>query len=134
VPLSLLVAGFEFFAYTVMDLIMIFCIREGFFMSDQPVEIIEEDQYHNPGALETIAMIAKALGWAVLVIGLLILGTGIYWIITNYKSAPFIQVWIPFLLQFLFYAVVLFFFFILLLAAAEGIYVLMDIEENTRRK
>jgi predicted permease len=103
-------------------------------MNNEPVEIVEEDQYHNPGTMETIATLAKALGWAVFVVGLVILGLGIYWVFTNYKNASTEQILYSFCLQFLFYAVVPFFFSILLMGVSEGIYVLLDIEENTRRK
>lgn len=103
-------------------------------MENTKVEIIEEDQYHNPGALETLATVAKALGWVVLVIAILFLGSGIYYTVTNNTGGPLIQTLLGFFINFLFSSLILFFISVFLMAVSEGIYVLLDIAENTRQK
>ncbi len=103
-------------------------------MENETIEIIEEEeQYHNSGTLETIATIAKALAWVILVIAILFLAAGIYWTATQSGGNALIPILLNFFINFLFSPLVLFFLFVFLMAISEGIYVLLDIVENTRR-
>ena len=91
------------------------------------------DTYHEQQKLTRLADIADILSWIFLVIFLLVFGTIVYFIYYFYKNhAPIEQylfniqsILIPFILSG--------FAWIVLKIISEGTYLLMDIEDNTRR-
>jgi hypothetical protein len=96
-------------------------------------EDVEEDTYHDYKAIANIAMIANVMAWVLLVLsvaGLIILGVVIYDArasIGGTSNGIFsvVSAVVPFFPGF--------FFFVVLRALAEGLYVFIDIEANTRR-
>ena len=91
----------------------------------------EEDTYHSPDVLEQISNHAKILAWAFIIIGVAILGANL---VIEYRAMVQSGVLsnLPSLLNALFVPLVCGFFYVLLRAISEGIYVFMDIEDNTR--
>jgi hypothetical protein len=93
----------------------------------------DEDTYHDYKSISNIAMIANVMAWVLLafsVIGLIVLGVVIYEArasIGGTSNGIFsvVSAIVPFFPGF--------FFFVVLRAVAEGLYVLMDIEANTRK-
>jgi hypothetical protein len=93
----------------------------------------EADTYHDYKAISSIAMIANVMAWVLLVLsvaGLIVLGVVIYEArasIGGTSNGIFsvVSAIVPFFPGF--------FFFVVLRALAEGLYVLIDIEANTRR-
>lgn len=97
------------------------------------VEEPEADTYHDYKTISNIAMIANVLAWVLLVLtvgGLIVLGVVIYDARASIGSSAsgifsVINAIVPFFPGF--------FFFVVLKAVAEGLYVLVDIEANTRK-
>jgi hypothetical protein len=97
------------------------------------IEEEEEDTYHDYKSINNIAMIANVMAWVLLVIsviGVIILGVVVYdarSTIGGTANGIFsvVSAIVPLFPGF--------FFFVVLKAIAEGLYVLMDIEANTRR-
>jgi len=91
----------------------------------------DQDTYHTPDVLEQISSQAKGLAWAFAVIGVAILGANL---VIEYRAmvSSGILSNLPSLLNALFVPLVCGFFYILLRAISEGIFVFMDIEDNTR--
>lgn len=91
----------------------------------------DQDTYHTPEVLEQISTQAKGLAWAFVVIGLCILVANLA---IEYRAMvqSGILANLPSLLNALFVPLVCGFFYILLRAVSEGIFVFMDIEDNTR--
>ena len=97
------------------------------------VEVDDEDTYHDSKSISSIAMIANVMAWVILVltvIGIIVLGVVIYdarATIGGTANGIFsvVSAVVPFFPGF--------FFFVALKAIAEGLYVLIDIEANTRR-
>jgi hypothetical protein len=97
------------------------------------IEADEEDTYHDSKAISSIAMIANVMAWVILVltvIGVIVLGVVIYDARATIGGTPngifsVVSALVPFFPGF--------FFFVALKAVAEGLYVLIDIEANTRR-
>jgi hypothetical protein len=97
------------------------------------IEADDEDTYHDSKAISSIALIANILAWVILVltvIGIIVLGVVIYDARATIGGTPngifsVVSAVIPFFPGF--------FFFVALKAIAEGLYVLIDIEANTRR-
>lgn len=93
----------------------------------------DEDTYHDYKSISNIAMIANVMAWVLLILsiaGLFILGVVIWDArasIGGNSSGIFsvVSAIVPFFPGF--------FFFVVLKAIAEGLYVLIDIEANTRR-
>ncbi len=109
-------------------------------MSDQEIVVtevmvdsdVEEDTYHSYKTVSSIAMIANVMAWVLLVlsvVGLLVLG----WLVWENRATitgtsgifQVVNLIVPFFPGFFFFAV--------LKAVSEGLYVLIDIEANTRR-
>ncbi len=97
------------------------------------IEEEEADTYHDYKTISSVAMIANVMAWVLLVVsiaGLIILGVVIYDARTSIggnASGIFsvVNAIVPFFPGF--------FFFVVLKALSEALYVLMDIEANTRR-
>jgi hypothetical protein len=95
----------------------------------------KSDLYHNPETLWRIAGWARVISWITLALVLISVGYNIYQFVQSIiaQKPPFTQLIYP-------GASVLYnlgigvFFFLVLQAVAEGIYILLDIEENTRPK
>lgn len=107
-------------------------------MSDQlEAPVIEtEDLYHRPHRLIRVATWANILSWVVLVVvGLFLVFfiSAIVITITQSSNNLFIEL-VPTISQTLLIILPGLFLFICLQAIAEGIYLLMDIEENSRIK
>jgi hypothetical protein len=110
-------------------------------MTDEPeiaiaeviVEEEEADTYHDSKAISNIALIANVIAWVLLVltiIGLIVLGIVIWDARATIGTSAngifsVVSAIVPFLPGF--------FFFVVLKAIAEGLYVLMDIEANSRK-
>jgi hypothetical protein len=101
-------------------------------MADVDVEE-EDDTYHDSKSISAIAMIANVMAWVLLVLsvaGLIVLGVVIYDARASIGGTAngvfsIVSAIVPFFPGF--------FFFVVLKAVAEGLYVLIDIEANTRR-
>jgi hypothetical protein len=99
-------------------------------LAKSPVEDAAEDRYHTPENLFRIASWSNILSWVILAISVVIIIGNLF--------QQFQQGFPPGLMGVLYFASLIIpllvgaFFFIFLQAIAEGIYVLMDIEENTR--
>jgi len=95
-----------------------------------------EDTYYNFDHLLSIASWASALSWCFLLVGGLIILTPVVILIENFVSGSasfnLLEI-IPSLLNTLLSALVSVFFFVMSRAIAEGLFLLMDIEDNTRR-
>jgi hypothetical protein len=97
------------------------------------VEADDEDTYHDYKAISNIAMIANVMAWVLLILsiaGMIILGVVIWDARSSIGGTPsgifsVASAVVPFFPGF--------FFFVVLRAVAEGLYVLIDIEANTRR-
>jgi hypothetical protein len=110
--------------------------------NDQTESADEEvDTYHNPDHLLRIAVWGRALSQLFLILGILLIIGNIGYILITVSSASsssasasawFVTVYL-FVLLFV-PAIVSLFFFVLLRAMAEGICLLMDIEDNTRKR
>ncbi len=110
-------------------------------MEDQPIEeaVSEpkneaetEDTYMNLNSVLNLATIANVLAWIVLTIAVLLWVFYLYLQFPQMRQLGLITVYIigistPILL-------LGGFFFVLLRAVAEGLYVLLDIQENTKSK
>jgi hypothetical protein len=99
-----------------------------------PVE--EEETFYNYKHLTNIASWAKLLSWIVLVLGVVFLFAIIAVVVQIFPqfssgTSP-VQV-LPSILTYVMYGFLCGFLFVILQAVAEGIYVLMDIEENTKK-
>jgi hypothetical protein len=90
----------------------------------------EEDTYHTPAVLDQISSQAKILAWAFAVIGVAILGANLVLEFRAMAQSGILSN-MPSLLNALFVPLVCGFFYILLRAISEGIFVFMDIEDNT---
>lgn len=96
----------------------------------------EADLYHRPTRLVRIASIANILSWILLVLAILYFGVQMYSLITQvaqvagqYKLMQLVPAFFsPFVV--LLPALVL---VVILQVLSEGIYLVMDIEENTRK-
>ncbi|GAP10941.1 hypothetical protein BECAL_02120 [Bellilinea caldifistulae] len=100
-----------------------------------PTEVEFNDLYHRPQRMIRVANWANTLSWVVLVVvGLFLVFfvSAIYVTITQ-SSNLFIEL-IPTLVQAFLILIPGLFLFVTLQAVSEGIYILMDIEENTRGK
>jgi hypothetical protein len=102
----------------------------------EDVQIVEElddaDTYHDSKSISSIATIANVMAWVILVIsviGVVVFGVVVYdaraTIATPNGIFSVISALVPFFTGF--------FFFVALKALAEGLYVMIDIEANTRR-
>jgi hypothetical protein len=91
----------------------------------------EEDTYHTPETLDQISTQAKWLSWAFVAIGVFILVANLS-IEFKAMAQSGILANLPSLLNALFVPLVCGFFYILLQAVSEGIFLFMDIEDNTR--
>ncbi len=105
----------------------------------KPVEAVEEkaDLYHNPVRLSRISTWANILSWISLVTGTAFFVMVLVSIITsvvNFGGQVGVMDLLPSILNGLIFFVLGGFIFVLLQALAEGIYLFMDIEDNTRRK
>ena len=95
-------------------------------------DVDDADTYHDSKNISSIAMIANVMAWVILaltVIGIIILGVVIYDARASVGTSAngiysVVSALIPFFPGF--------FFFVALKAIAEGLYVLIDIEANTR--
>lgn len=98
----------------------------------QPENAESEEHYHNPDALFRVASWANILAWIVLVLSALMVAISLFLTLQSSQGfgAGIVGVYsvIVSLVPFLFGA----FFFVVLEALSESLYVLMDIEENTR--
>jgi len=94
------------------------------------------DLYHNPEALWRIAGWSRVISWIILAVVLVAVGLNVYqfvqYVVAS-KPAYNIQITNS-ILSMLFNLSFGVFFFLVLQAVAEGIYILLDIEENTRPK
>ncbi len=91
----------------------------------------EADIYHTPETLDQISNQAKWLSWAFMGIGIFILVANLT-IEFKAMAQSGILANIPSLLNSLFVPLVCGFFYVLLQAVSEGIFLFMDIEDNTR--
>ncbi len=97
------------------------------------VEPEEVDTYHDYKSISNIAMIANIMAWVLLVlsvVGLIVLGVVIFEARDSIGGSAngifsVVSAVVPFFPGF--------FFFVVLKAVSEGLYVLVDIEANTRR-
>lgn len=99
------------------------------------IEVNNNDVYHRPQRMIRIANWANILSWIVLVVvGLFLVFfiSAIYVTITQSSSNLFIEL-VPTLVQTFLIIIPGLFLFVCLQAISEGMYLLMDIEENTRR-
>lgn len=95
-----------------------------------------EDLYHRPQRMIRVATWANILSWIILVVvGLFLVFfvSAIVITVTQSSSNLFIEL-VPTISQALLILLPGLFLFICLQAIAEGIYLLMDIEENTRKE
>ncbi len=102
--------------------------------SNKPEEI--PDLYHRPHRLMRVATWANILSWVVLVIAglfLVFFVSAITVTLSSSASRGVIDL-IPTLIQAFLILVPGLFLFVCLQAIAESIYILMDIEENTRKE
>jgi Ni,Fe-hydrogenase I cytochrome b subunit len=101
-----------------------------------PTEVELNDLYHRPQRMIRVANWANTLSWVVLiVVGLFLVFfvSAIYVTITQSSTNLFIEL-IPTLVQAFLILIPGLFLFVILQAVSESIYLLMDIEENTRNK
>jgi len=107
-------------------------------MTDQMTEtnnVVEEkpDTYHDPKKLMRLADIAGGISWLFLflfvVVGLIIVYLGWYFYSNHMAIEQFFLTLPTFLVPFFLGG----FFWIVSKLISEGIYILMDIEDNTRR-
>ncbi len=99
-------------------------------------EIQMDDLYHRPQRMIRVANWANILSWIVLiVVGLFLVFfiSAIFVTVTASSSNLFIEL-VPTLVQAFLILIPGLFLFVCLQAISEGIYLLMDIEENTRKK
>ncbi|GIV66329.1 MAG: hypothetical protein AB1457_01925 [Chloroflexota bacterium] len=104
-------------------------------MSDNTIVEIS-DLYHRPQRMIRVANWANILSWVVLVVAglfLVFFVSAIYVTITQSSNNLFIEL-VPTLVQAFLILIPGLFLFVTLQAISEGIYLLMDIEENTRSK
>ncbi len=90
---------------------------------------MEEDTYYNSTALSRISMAAKLISWLFALVGAIMLGWTVYNVVQ--AGVPLSQVFSN-ILNTLFIVLIAWFFAVMLQAIGEGIYVAMDIAENTR--
>jgi len=99
---------------------------------NEPTVEAKADTYHNPAVLDSISSQAKIASWIILGVGIAILLFNLYNGFQQISQFGVLEVLISLLNSFVL-PLVCAFFYVLLRATSEGIYVLMDIEENTRR-
>ncbi len=91
------------------------------------------DTYHDQKKLTRLADIADILSWIFLVLFILILGTIIYFIYYFYKNQAPIEQYLFNIQSILIPLILSGFAWIVLKIISEGVYLFMDIEDNTRR-
>lgn len=99
-------------------------------------EVEMNDLYHRPQRMIRVANWANILSWVVLIVSGLFLVffiSAIFVTITQSSANLFIEL-VPTLVQAFLILIPGLFLFVTLQAISEGIYLLMDIEENTRKK
>lgn len=102
----------------------------------EPKEMQIEDLYHRPERMIRVANWANILSWIVLVVAGLFLVffiSAIAVTISQSSNNLFIDL-VPTLVQAFLILIPGLFLFVSLQAISEGMYLLMDIEENTRKK
>jgi hypothetical protein len=92
----------------------------------------EDEISYNESRLTSAASWASLLSWVFLGVGILITLTSLWGTSRNFASYGSILVFISTLVTQLLPAMAGAFFFVVLQVIAEGVYVLMDIENNTR--
>lgn len=101
----------------------------------EPKEMQIEDLYHRPERMIRVANWANILSWIVLVVAGLFLVFFISAIaVTISQSSNLFIDLVPTLVQAFLILIPGLFLFVSLQAISEGMYLLMDIEENTRKK
>ena len=104
-------------------------------ITDQPVQEEEKpDTYHDPKKITQYANIANALSWVFLVLFVITGGVILYLIYYFYKNHIALEQFALTLPTFLVPFFIGGFAWIVLKLISEGIYMLMDIEDNTRRQ
>jgi hypothetical protein len=93
----------------------------------------KEDHYYNPEVIDRISSAAKALSWAVLVVAAAYVIFNVVYIVRQGSQVPLNSI-ISVTLTFLIILLVAGFFHLVLQAIGEGLYLLMDIEDNTHRR
>ena len=92
----------------------------------------QTDTYYDPARFSGVATHATMLSWAFLILAVLILVADLAYFIRQAQTGNLLNI-LPTMLSSLLTVMVGLFFFVFLRAIAEGIYVLMDIEDNSRR-
>ena len=96
----------------------------------------EADLFHRPDRLMRISTLANILSWVILVIAVIIFGVQLYRLIPQVIQVVgqygFADIALAFV-QPLMILLVGLFFTVILQVLAEGVYLLMDLEENTRK-
>ncbi len=96
----------------------------------------EADLFHRPTRLMRLASLANVLSWVILVLAIIYFGVQMYSLVTQVIQVAgqysiiqllpaFFQPFVP--------TMVALFLVVLLHILSEGIYLMMDIEENTRK-
>ena len=97
---------------------------------------VEADLFHRPARLMRIASLTSILSWVILVVAIIFFGVQIFSLVRQLIPAAgqygFMDVLPAFLSPFLVLLPGLF-LAVVLQVLSEGVYVMMDIEENTRK-
>jgi len=103
---------------------------------EKNVAEVEQDLFHRPGRLMRIASLANILSWVILVIAVLIFGVQMYSLISQVIQVigqySFMDI-APAFVSPLMVLLVGLFLTIVLQVLSEGVYMMMDVEENTRK-
>lgn len=96
----------------------------------------EADLFHRPARLMRVSSLASILSWVILAVAVILFGVQIYSLITQLAAAAgqytIMQV-IPAFFSPLMILMVGLFLAVILQVLAEGVYLVMDVEENTRK-
>ena len=102
-------------------------------LTEQEVrDTAKEDHYYNPDVIDRISSGAKTLSWAVLVVAAAYVIFNVVYIVRQGSQVPLNSI-ISVTLTFLIILLVAGFLHFVLQAIGEGLYLLMDIEDNTHR-
>ncbi len=97
---------------------------------------VETDLYHRPARLMRIAALANILSWVILVFAVLIFGVQFYSLIRQVVQVigqyGFLDIAPAFVTPLMILFIGLF-LTVILQMLSEGVYLLMDVEENTRK-
>ncbi len=94
----------------------------------------EADTYYDRHRLDRIAAVARSLSWLAIVLLGLALIFGVLYLVQFLATAESLVPTLPTILFILMVPILVFgFFWVVLQVIAEGIYLFMDVEENTRK-